>query len=925
MRRKLAAILAVVMTLNISGTQLYADGVKAGEISTEQSSEMLAENKTTEIKDSGTTGADTTGTKESGTESTESTEITETTETQELETEKKESTETIDTTDTQGSGTKSTESTEVKNTEDNSTEKIESTETTEGKDKNTEKNTDNKKEETDTEETDTEETDTEKTDKAKLNLLEDDSEDDLEDEEIAKLFESAEGLEALPDDPQYIKEVAMRKASGLMANTYDSMGAGYIHNDRYANSTVRNGIDVSYYQGDIDWNAVKNSGVEFAFVRVGYRGYSNGRLVEDPKFRQNLAGAANAGIKVGAYVFSQAINAGEAREEAEFALSKIAGYNVTMPIAMDYEYINGPSGRLYDAHLTREQATEAVNAFGAKIMDRGYMPVIYANRSMLESSLNAGNIYYKVWLANYTTKTLYQGNYDFWQYSSSGSISGINGRVDCNFWYDFDSPRYSQTVADGIYRIETAAKSGMALDINNASRNNNGNLQLWEQNNRSAQDFKVTYLGDGKYSLMAMCSGNYIDVEGGGSNNGTNISQYAWTGGDNQKWYIQDAGNGYYYIRSAASQKCLDVKSGSTANGTNIQLWEKNDSSSQKFKFTKTGYEKTLKNGTYMIKAEADSNMVFDVAGESLDNSANIDLWENKDAANQKFTVKYIGSGLYTISAKHSRKYMDAERGGTSPGTNILQYEGNNGANQKWYIKDAGQGYYSIVSSVSGLYVEIGGGAPNMGSNIQLWDGNGRENQRFRFETVTQNAADGNGWHYDNGKKYWYDNGVMARDKEVYDPDSDAWYWFDADGTMAADKDVFIPTNSERTQGKWVRYDEDGGMIKNEDYRYNGWYWFDPTTGEMIKGFVNIPVSGDRDGKWVYYDDVTGQMHHGESCINGNWYYFDDATGKMVHGEYKRNGNWYYYDHITGIMSHGWTTLPNGTRRYYDEVTGILR
>ncbi len=181
-----------------------------------------------------------------------------------------------------------------------------------------------------------------------------------------------------------------------------------------------------------------------------------------------------------------------------------------------------------------------------------------------------------------------------------------------------------------------------------------------------------------------------------------------------------------------------------------------------------------------------------------------------------------------------------------------------------------------------------------------------------------------NGWHTDNDEKYWYDHGVMARDKEVYDPSTDAWYWFDQDGTMATDKDVFVPTNTERTEGKWVRYNPEGGMVKGEDFRYGGWYWFDPITGEMIKDFVFIPEEGT-EGKWVYYDEVNGQMHHGESCIDGNWYYFDEWTGKMIHGEYYRDNNWYYYDPVTGIMAHGWVTLPNGERAYYDEVTGARR
>lgn len=140
-----------------------------------------------------------------------------------------------------------------------------------------------------------------------------------------------------------------------------------------------------------------------------------------------------------------------------------------------------------------------------------------------------------------------------------------------------------------------------------------------------------------------------------------------------------------------------------------------------------------------------------------------------------------------------------------------------------------------------------------------------------------------NGWYYENGQAYWYDNGVLARSKEVYDPQTDAWYWFEADGTMARDKDVFIVLNADGT-GKWTRYDSDGRMVKGESYKNGAWYYFDLTTGAMAKGFVNLPQSDDPNGKWVYYDPITGKMQYGEQYIDGYWYYFDTATGKMAHG-----------------------------------------
>ena len=193
-------------------------------------------------------------------------------------------------------------------------------------------------------------------------------------------------------------------------------------------------------------------------------------------------------------------------------------------------------------------------------------------------------------------------------------------------------------------------------------------------------------------------------------------------------------------------------------------------------------------------------------------------------------------------------------------------------------------------------------------------------------------AAGYTGWQTADGKDYWYEDGVRqgteGRGKEIYDPSSDAWYWLDSvrDGAKATDKDVYMPytINGQDEIGKWVRYDENGAMIKNEDYRYGGWYFFDEVTGAMTKSFTNIS-DNTAYGKWVYYDEVTGQMAHGEDCINGNWYRFDDITGKMVHGEYcDSNGNWYRYDDITGIMVKGVYTDSNAYRYYYDDTTGIM-
>lgn len=183
----------------------------------------------------------------------------------------------------------------------------------------------------------------------------------------------------------------------------------------------------------------------------------------------------------------------------------------------------------------------------------------------------------------------------------------------------------------------------------------------------------------------------------------------------------------------------------------------------------------------------------------------------------------------------------------------------------------------------------------------------------------TPKAVTMNGLFRSNGEYYLYENGVMVTSREIYDEKTDAWYWYDADGTMARSKSVYIPYSEDWSEGKWVYYDENGHMVKGEYHHDGYWYYYDMITGERATGFVYLVA----DDKWVYYDNE-GHMLYGEQCINGNWYRFDDITGKMVHGEYcSPEGNWYYYDEVTGIMHHGLTTLPDGRVYYYNEITGI--
>lgn len=192
------------------------------------------------------------------------------------------------------------------------------------------------------------------------------------------------------------------------------------------------GIDVSKWNGNIDWNAVKNSGVSYVIIRCGYRGSSSGALIEDPKFRSNIKGAKAAGLKVGVYFFSQAVNEVEAVLEASMAIGLVSGYGLDYPIFLDVE----SSGGRGDG-VSREMRTAVCKAFCATVQDSGYSAGIYANKTWFTEKINTASLTgYKIWLAQYASAPTYTATrHDMWQYSSKGRISGINGNVDMNISY----------------------------------------------------------------------------------------------------------------------------------------------------------------------------------------------------------------------------------------------------------------------------------------------------------------------------------------------------------------------------------------------------------------------------------------------------------------------------------------------------------
>lgn len=217
----------------------------------------------------------------------------------------------------------------------------------------------------------------------------------------------------------------------------------YTHQSQFDGMNISMGVDLSYHNGDVDFDKIKANGVEFAFLRVGYRGYGKaGTLMRDTRFEEYYQLAKKAGIKIGVYFYSQAITVKEAEAEANLVLDILNTRELDLPVVFDYEFAPDYDGRLNVAWrkgtLNKTKSTNNALAFCRIIEDSGYKPMVYASKFFLYDNLNRKTLEDNnigIWLAHYTNNTDYDGKYQVWQYSSSGSVEGVEGRVDCNFMY----------------------------------------------------------------------------------------------------------------------------------------------------------------------------------------------------------------------------------------------------------------------------------------------------------------------------------------------------------------------------------------------------------------------------------------------------------------------------------------------------------
>ena len=223
------------------------------------------------------------------------------------------------------------------------------------------------------------------------------------------------------------------KKNGYLAENLVKLENGELQYTQDGQVVSHKGIDVSYHQGKIDWQQVAQDGVEFAFLRVGIRGYGTGKVVLDEQFENNVKGALANGIKVGVYFYSQSVNQEEVLEEARLVLEQIAPYRVTGPVVYDAEKVDNSR----TSNLSAEERTDMAITFCETVKEAGYQPMVYLNLDTAFTMVELERLEaYDKWFAHYGTDMYYPYDYKIWQYSESGRVAGINGDVDLNISFE---------------------------------------------------------------------------------------------------------------------------------------------------------------------------------------------------------------------------------------------------------------------------------------------------------------------------------------------------------------------------------------------------------------------------------------------------------------------------------------------------------
>ncbi len=477
------------------------------------------------------------------------------------------------------------------------------------------------------------------------------------------------------------------------------------------------GIDVSYYQKSIDWEAVADAGVTFAFIRVGYRAYASGSITHDTYAVKNIEGALAAGINVGVYFFSTAITEAEAEEEAAWVCDFISAYDITYPVAYDCEAYTNTAYRHYG--LSNKQRTDNALAFLSYVEDEGYTGIFYNSKSHL-----AGNTYwdtgridagYAVWVAQYYYKTYtsstnysyyssyssvlknkggtnYTGAYQFWQFSSQGKIDGITGNVDLDIEYYVEEDTDFATLS-GQSKPATMTEGDAFTVAGTVSSSTN-----------------LTYVTVAVYDT----SGSKVI----GKTVSPGTTTYSLSNLDSSlKFGSLDPGV-YEYVITA------------TNRAGEAELYSK--------KFIVLSKSRTVSDGIYYIRSKKNTSYCLGLASTASGANAQLAAYV-KDEAYQ-FCLTYDADGYYYITSVKSGLYLSVKSLSSATGANILQTEASQAT--RWQVLyDGASCYYFVPECATTCCMYLLDKTAVAGQNIELKTANTITSQRWKLTVVSTTAS----------------------------------------------------------------------------------------------------------------------------------------------------------------------------------------
>lgn len=532
---------------------------------------------------------------------------------------------------------------------------------------------------------------------------------------------------------------------GAHWGTYNGTKAFFDYRNNLFVQQAKGVIDVSSWQGDVDWAKAKADGVEGAIIRLGY-GWGN---YADAKAQRNINECKRLGIPFGIYWYSYAYDANCARAEGNDVVAKLRQMGVS-PNDLKYPVYYDLEKWTWAGHTPPTNPnvySGMADAWYGALQSAGYKNLgVYSYTSYLQGPLNNSNIYAKTrWVAQYGAQMGYNAfdtNDRGWQYTSSGHINGISGSVDMNA---FGSKNYAQdssvidvrkmpvvSVPDGNYFINVRFKVASSVDISGASTSDSTTIQLYSGNGSKAQQFKFSKQSDGSYVITNVNSDKALDVRGAAAGNNSVVQQYAINGTNAQRWFIRDSGAGYY-LQSALGNWVLDLSGGNTSNGTAIRLYAPNGTQAQRFVVSSSEVSVPV-NAAVNIKSAGKSNLVFDVPGASTANSARIQLYAANGTNAQKFRFQQIGNGTYNIVNVNSGKVLDVYGASASNGAVLQQYDSNGTVAQQWTVRNYGDGKISLMSVNANKAIDVPGANYSSNVALQLYSPNDTAAQQWIIE-----------------------------------------------------------------------------------------------------------------------------------------------------------------------------------------------